>query len=298
MENININYESLVKTIANLPRKAQRAFFLTACLNEDLSLCQACIDAKVDMKIGDESYGQPFFIDYVEDTRAKTYVVDWLIANGLDINYHSEGYFSPLMAACCHGNVKIVKYLLDKKARIASLDRESNYEGDIYCALCFCKNSVKEMQKYKIVKLLLEAGAPLNVDDASNCNPLYVVIQRKCSAEFVKLFLQYGVSADLVVGGISVLNLAVSKGDYDTVKVLLENGADVNFKMDDIYRICEHEGALNSMDIAIFNKNEEIQNLLAEYGGCASTKEEKLDYLFEHKKEKDLTNIIQKVVRE
>lgn len=295
MENISINYESLVKTISSLQKQAQRTFFLTACLNADLDLCQACIDAGVDMKIGDEYYGQPFFVDYVENPKARVSVVEWLISNGLDINYHSEGYFSPLKAACANTNCKMVKCLLNKKAKFTSLDG-GNYDGEI-CWIIIQRSS-KETERYKIVKMLLEAGAPLDTTDNSTDNPLYKVIKYKLNVEFVKLFLQYGVSANLVVYGISMLNLAVSEGDYNTVKVLLENGADVNQKLINLEYTKKYNGALTPMDIAIANGDESIQALLKEYGGIASTKSEKLDLLFKIKDDKEVIDIIQKLVTE
>lgn len=267
-----INYEACVNTIRELPLNVQRTFFLTACLNENLDLCHACISAKVDMKIEDKA-GKPFFIDYLQDERANVDIINLLVENGLDINYHGNYKFTPLQVACLKSKFDIIKYLVDKKAKVNS--EEGNSENsEINCI--FRNKYINVEQQLYIIRILLENKTKFIPDEETINNPIFNVINNSCGIEFVKLFLEYGVSINHKICGVSLLNLAVVLNDYDVVKLLLEYGADPNCKVENISFIVEYKYAVTPLDYAIKNNNEKIKNILEEYGGNISTKSTKI----------------------
>ncbi len=99
--------------------------------------------------------------------------------------------------------------------------------------------AVKIPNSYNIVKLLLDNGANVEgyydpTKDGDD-TPLYWSVVVKDNHEVVKLLINAGADANVFAQGNNVLQRAVSRyysedGDFifDNIKVLVENGADVN----------------------------------------------------------------------
>jgi ankyrin repeat protein len=119
----------------------------------------------------------------------------------------------------------------------------------------------------RMVKLLTENGAPLNAQDYDGAAPIHnaiMAINKFRDTEKLdegREVLNYLASrADINqsdIEGVSALHLAAELGDIESIRVLLENGAWVNFK--------DHQGE-NALFYAVRGEqNEVIKALVEEY---------------------------------
>ena len=152
-----------------------------------------------------------------------------LISKGADINYKDIDGFTPLMRATARGNEEIVKYLLDKDAKI---DIKNNAGAGVIM------NGV--LGGIPILNLLLKYGADINECDDYGANALHAAIQIKSQieetgneelAERFKQIIEF-----LVLNGCEInkknkylltpLSIAFITGQLDICILLLQNGAD------------------------------------------------------------------------
>lgn len=113
-----------------------------------------------------------------------------------------------LLAAARKGDAVEVKSLLEKGA---SVNAKTKYGATPLSYAC-------DRGSVEVVKLLLERGADVNVKDSFyNATPIVWAAQRK-HAEVVKLLIAKGASKE------TAMEMAVSQGDLDTAKVVLDAG--------------------------------------------------------------------------
>jgi ankyrin repeat protein len=145
---------------------------------------------------------------------------------------------APLLCAVCKGNVEMMKFLLEKGARVDYGGRE----GPTPLLYAVDRGNVE------IVKFLLEKGADIRIGNDAGNTPLRCAVDRG-KMEIVKLLVDKAVEkdADLLKSKILVvlpvgpndrsprltgtlLHLAVKSGNLEVAKFLLEKGLDVNAK--------------------------------------------------------------------
>ena len=156
--------------------------------------------------------------------------------------------------------------------------------------------------KYELVKILLESGVNSESDidgDFENYNPYIQAVYDKFS-EIVELFLQKGASADFALHGITPLHIATANQDIKTAKILLKYNANANAKLNNETFATVNFGldymVLTPMDIAVLKHDDEMQKLLASFGGTLSTKEDKIRALTECNDKKWAMNMIRKLM--
>ncbi|WP_353273965.1 ankyrin repeat domain-containing protein [Wolbachia endosymbiont (group A) of Ennomos erosarius] len=107
--------------------------------------------------------------------------------------------------------------------------------------LTFCRKAEEYTLLYlaakrghtKIVKILIEKGANVNVIGKGGLTPLYWAVQEG-RTEIVKILIAKGAKVDAAgKDGFTPLHWAVQKGRAEMVKILIENGADHLIK--DVY---------------------------------------------------------------
>ncbi len=216
----------------------------------------------------------------------------FLVNNGARIEKKKNCSFeSPLTAACCCGNLELIKYLIDEGCVIT----RRGYDTDLGVAIRNGQTEVvklllslgvvsvndeqyldslliKDEKNLDMVELLLKSGANPNEDD---------ILTKAVECEnykMVELLLKFGADPNKY-SGISPLHVAVCCDNFRLAKLLLENNADVNARMKDYSKIMKYDGALVAMDIAVFRKNKNMYDLLNKYGGSTTTRLEQLEGL-------------------
>ena len=191
---------------------------------------------------------------------------------------------SPLVQAVRTSDEEIVRLLLDYKAnanskthdlsqtalhvaaslgnsKIIQLLLESGAEINIDKVSMQSKTPLLiavENNQVLAVKVLLESGANVNIPDKENKIPLYVAVQIN-SLEIVNLLLEQKANnintQDWALN--SSLHLAVKHGNIEIVKVLLEHGAMIDIK--------DSENK-TPLQLAVLNSKPEIVKILLEHG--------------------------------
>lgn len=125
---------------------------------------------------------------------------------------------------------KVVTILVKSGANV-------NYRSDIYNTALY--HSVSQGLRY-FTKLFLDHGANVNelhsiitFFDSSTVNnrTLFIFPMQKCDEEMAKLLINEGINVNHVDdNGQSNLHLAASNFDFNTIKLLLSNGAKVDLR--------------------------------------------------------------------
>lgn len=155
------------------------------------------------------------------------WLVEDLVKQGANVNTTYENNWTPLTTAIFAGQSETAEFLLDCLSQISdqkiNLNQKCGYGlgwTPLYLASRHCQA--------KLVKLLIEKGANLNILTTDRETPLFGAMD-KGKREVIKVLLEHG--ADVNKGnkeGKTPLNKAVWRGDIEIVKMLLEAGADIN----------------------------------------------------------------------
>ncbi|CAI7604901.1 unnamed protein product [Penicillium glandicola] len=171
-----------------------------------------------------------------EDVRNYQDVVKLLLNHGANPNNTTNGskmYISPLMVAAIHGNIQTAKILLEHGASLSPHfpvyatkygPTEVEWESPLKMA-CYLESS----KRYPMLDLLLEYGADINLEDLNGETLIFEIVGGEGDA-FVDLI------RELCKRGarpsqrniLSQTPLHMCHSSEGMVKVLLENGAEVN----------------------------------------------------------------------
>ncbi|KAJ5391976.1 hypothetical protein N7509_007466 [Penicillium cosmopolitanum] len=168
------------------------------------------------------------------------HVVKVLLENGADVNVVPVNGRTMLMIAAGRGCAKIAHLLLQYGAEIDKLDDEELTALDIACMNC----------RDKVVKLLLNAGAKADTSGLHSNTPLHwalihepkdengdkgqlettrLLLESDAKNELVKLLLQNGADVNKrTEGGLRPIILAAGTDDVSLVEIVLEEGSNPN----------------------------------------------------------------------
>ena len=87
-----------------------------------------------------------------------------------------------------------------------------------------------------IIRYLIQSGANVNVTSERGSSPFLAICQHN-NAELARLLIRHGAQYDvearnLYDGKINGLIVAAESGSFDILKLLVENGLDVNYKIE------------------------------------------------------------------
>jgi ankyrin repeat protein len=117
-----------------------------------------------------------------------------------------------------------------------------------------------EAGQFELARLLIEAGADVNIKSKMYMTPLRVATQSG-NLEAVKLLLAKGASPDAPEDEFPPLFYAISKGYDDIAQVLIEGGTDLNRS----YLAGKHR--LTAGDMAVLAKKTALVELIRQKGG-------------------------------
>ncbi|PGH07901.1 hypothetical protein AJ80_07941 [Polytolypa hystricis UAMH7299] len=163
---------------------------------------------------------------------------------------------TPLKYAAYQGDVELARVLIAGGADINySPDTPAHWSHPLHCAV--------DSSKEEIVKLLLDAGADVNVKNANGDTPLHSAAGSS-KEEIVRLLLDAGADIDdMTKSGSTPLHSAVSACREDIVKLLLDAGANV----DDMTK-----AGYTPLDYAVLEHREDIVELLLDAGADVNMK--------------------------
>ena len=151
--------------------------------------------------------------------------IQFLLAQGVDVNSVSEWQGSALNPAASHGHVEVVKLLLNNGADANSGSGRNGYLRALHCAML---NPECETAR-AITQLLLDAGADIDSFTNVACQtPLFLAIEVG-STQLCQFLLAKGANVhSRDVKQQTCLHFACRTGNRDIVEVLLQYGADIN----------------------------------------------------------------------
>lgn len=148
-------------------------------------------------------------------------IVQLLIEQGANINAQNDLLYTPLMMAAEQGHLEIFELLLSKGADF--MHRNIYKSSVLYCA---CNRKRTQIAKIIIEKI---GKTPVS-DDAHEFNECIFTAIRTGNAKILQLLIDYGANPNIDgLMGPPIVE-AADRNKLRIVKLLLENGADINGK--------------------------------------------------------------------
>ena len=185
--------------------------------------------------------------------------VQFLLAQGVDVNSVSEWQGSALNPAAIFGHVEVVKLLLNNGAAANASPGRNGHLRALHCAMLNPKCETAQA----ITQLLLDAGA--DIDSLTNVacrTPLFLAIEVG-STQMCQFLLAKGAnvhSRDRKQR--TCLHLASRTGNRAIVEVLLQYGADINAL----------QSERNALYCAAREGHQGVADVLLNFGGSAEAK--------------------------
>ncbi len=191
------------------------ATIYTAARDGDLPTVQALLAQGGDVNAVNESGSTA--LHFAAD-RGRTEVVRFLLDHGAAVNVKSKSGSTPLLLAAQSGSLEVVRLLLDRGAEV-NVETGAGQGHINWTPLTVAV----EANSLELVQLLLSKGADPNLPDDPTIAPLGHAA-RKNHRELVRLLLEHKARA----GKEYALRMMALHGDVETVRLLLDLGADVN----------------------------------------------------------------------
>ncbi|KAK8255637.1 ankyrin repeat-containing domain protein [Phyllosticta capitalensis] len=137
----------------------------------------------------------------------------------LELKTRANWQATPLQLAAWFKHVSVVNFLLSRGAKIN--ERDENGRTSLH-------NAAKK-GLLTICEVLLQHDAAMDLKDKKKKTPLFLAIQNGHS-DVVKLLLKHGVDPNRRWGTSFALHIAARYGDIDVLKVLVENGANLDME--------------------------------------------------------------------
>lgn len=172
-------------------------------------------------------------------------MVNFLLENNADPNLQNSLGDTALIYAGKKGNMDIIKLLLEHGAD--SNITNNNGKNSLFGAAGF--------GHIKVVKLLLDKGANAKAKTKENYTTL---MSAELHPKIIALLIKHNPDINAKFYGDTVLIRSTSQGTYETVKILLENNAEINIK---------DEKGRTALDHANMRRDKKLIELIKKHGG-------------------------------
>ena len=125
-------------------------------------------------------------------------------------------------------------FIIDTLKMVIKYGADLNYLGGDFGEtplIEFCGFS-KTHLRFDIIKFLIENGTDVNIEDEFGCNALDLLCKTGNSQDIIniELLLEYKANVNNMKTSWSCLKYAVYNSNYDIAKLLIENGANINYQ--------------------------------------------------------------------
>ncbi len=266
---------------------------LAACHLGDTSRVETILKNNPD--IIDKPYSAGFTALHTAARAGQKDVVELLISKGADVNIQTKFHATPVQIAAGMGHKDVVELLVSKGAKIDIFIASAL--GDIGQVKKFLANDPNSVNAVKanftplhwaaycgrsdVIELLMANGANINAV-AGHATALYWAV-RKNQLPAAKLLIEKGATVNAKESyGSQLLLLSTHLGLTDMVKLLINNGMDVNTTY----------GGRNAIHIAARNDDLEITKLLISKGADVNAKDRNGSTAFDLAQKENYSDII------
>ncbi|TGL98038.1 hypothetical protein EHQ76_13475 [Leptospira barantonii] len=157
--------------------------------------------------------------------KGHTEIMKLLIENGAKADYkNSKSDLTPLMIATGNEQAEALKILISNGAKVDFRETKSDLTALMYAV---------ETKRYEIAKLLIENGADINAKLNQYEAVMTAAIREDGDENFIAYLIEKGANVNGIndKGG-SLLSKAVQFGFIKTVSLMIQKGANVNFGLE------------------------------------------------------------------
>lgn len=182
----------------------------------DIAIGKYLLGRNQSMEVGSTGKQSPL---HLAASSGKAEFVQWILEEGADLHALTEMGSNALHMASFYGHVSVARILIPLGLGVDSLN------GSKRTSLHLCvPESHIELAKY-----LLSQGADVNAYHGSNRPALLLAVEHS-SVPFIKLLISWGAILNIRTGDkkLSALHIAAGCGIPEVIKILLDDGLDVN----------------------------------------------------------------------
>lgn len=207
--------------------------------------------------------------------------VDLLLDLGADVNFVNEGKYGTALIAACLGeksDTAVAVRLLDAGADV-------NATADTVLICCALVGALSR-ENYELCVTLLDRGADVNLAYTCYFTPLMMAV-KSADEKFLNLLIDHGADVNLAIeppednatcnedGCVTPLQAAVYYGSDETVRKLIENGAQLSVDLEDVrfasaLQAACHRGDVDKIHLLI-DSGSDVDQVGGVYGTALQT---------------------------